>query len=320
MNTSELKPIDRMSNWLTASIQRFRTLPGPQKLVLVAGIVLLYVFAQNVVNLGARQEEQQRLTTQEQSVRDIEDGIARIGAALIYDNVDEARGLARTVQDQIAALPDTRPWSETEALAFEKEALGLYMSGHPIERHRADLQKFGARTIAEFTQSESDVWIGGIVSGIRQLKTKKGDRMAVFVLEDATGTVEVVVFPEAFGKHGALVESDLVVLVRGKLEKDDETSRLVASELQPIATLRERMTTEVAVHLSVPPHHRGTFEAVAEILARHRGDRRVALEMDIRGPDRPLRVRADVALRVRPSERLVSELEALCGRGTVELR
>ena len=217
-------------------------------------------------------------------------------------------------------LPSAEPWTEAQQLAFEKEALGLYMSGHPIERHRADLQKFGARTIAEFTQSESDVWIGGIVSGIRQLKTKKGDRMAVFALDDATGIVEVVVFPEALGTHGALVESDSVVLVRGKLEKDDETSRLVASDLQPIATLRERMTTEVAVHLSVPPHDRGTFEAVAEILARHRGDRRVALEMDIRGPDRPLRVRADVAMRVRPSERLVSELEALCGQGTVELR
>jgi len=219
-----------------------------------------------------------------------------------------------------APLPAAEPWSESQQLAFEKEALGLYMSGHPIERHRGDLQRFGARAIAEFTQSEADVWIGGIVNGIRQLKTKKGDRMAVFVLDDATGTVEVVVFPEAFSKHGTLVEADQVVLVRGKLEKDDETSRLVASELQPIATLRERITTEVAVHLSVPPHDRGTFEGVAEILARHRGDRRVALEMDLRGQARPLRVRADVAMRVRPSERLVAELEALCGQGTVELR
>ena len=164
------------------------------------------------------------------------------------------------------------------------------------------------------------MWIGGTVGGTRQLKTKKGDRMAVFVLDDPTGSVEVVVFPETFGKTAALVVNDTVVLVRGKLDKDDEQTRLVASEILPIAALRERVTTEVAVHLSVPPHGRGTFEAVAEVLARHRGDRRVALELDLRDQPRPLHVRADVAMRVRPSERLIAELEQLCGQGSVELR
>ncbi len=220
----------------------------------------------------------------------------------------------------VIPLPAAEPWTEAQQLAFEKEALGLYMSGHPIERHRADLETFGARAIGEFTESAPDVSIGGTVGGTRQLKTKKGDRMAVFVLDDPTGSVEVVVFPEAFGKTGSLIENDAVVIVRGKLEKDDEQTRMVAAEILPIAALRERVTTEVAVHLSVPPHGRGTFEAVAAVLARHRGDRRVALELDLRGQPRPLRVRADVAMRVRPSERLVAELEQLVGQGSVELR
>ncbi len=217
-------------------------------------------------------------------------------------------------------LPAADPWTEAQELAFEKEALGFYMSGHPIERHRDDLTAFGARAIGDLTESAPDVWIGGTVGGTRQLKTKKGDRMAVFVLDDPTGTVEVVVFPETFGKTGSLVVNDTVVLVRGKLDKDDEQTRLVASEIMPIAALREKVTTEVAVHLSVPPHGRGTFEAVAEVLARHRGDRRVALELDLRVQPTPLHVRADVAMRVRPSERLIAELEQLCGQGSVELR
>jgi DNA polymerase-3 subunit alpha len=219
-----------------------------------------------------------------------------------------------------APLPDVPEWTETQQLAFEKEALGFYMSGHPIERHREHLRAFGARSVAEFTQSEPDVWIGGTIGGIRHLKTRKGDRMAVLSLDDPTGSVEVVVFPETFGKTAAAIAPDALVLVRGKLDKDDEQTRLVASELLPIAALRERVTTEVALHLSVPPHDRGTFEAVAEVLARHRGDRRVALELDLRGPARPLHVRADVSMRVRPSDRLVNELEQLCGQGTVELR
>jgi DNA polymerase-3 subunit alpha len=174
--------------------------------------------------------------------------------------------------------------------------------------------------VADLTTSEADIWMGGIVSGLRMLKTRKGDRMAVFMLDDVAGSVEVVAFPEAFTKHATLIEADAMLLVRGKLDKDDESARLVASEMLPIAALVERTTREIAIHLAAPPHGRTTFEALAELLSRHRGDRRVYLELDVRGPDRPLRVRADVAQRVRPSERLVAEVEQLCGTGTVELR
>jgi DNA polymerase-3 subunit alpha len=217
-------------------------------------------------------------------------------------------------------LPDAPAWTETQQLTFEKEALGLYMSGHPLERFAEELKIFGARRIAELTSSEADIWVGGVVSGLRPLKTRKGDRMAVFTLEDIAGGIEVVVFPETFAKHASLIEADAMLLVRGKLEKDEESARLVATELMPIAALRERTTREVAIHLSAPPHGRPTFEALAELLARHRGDRRVYLELDVPGQPKPLRVRADVAQRVKPSERLVTEVEQLCGAGTVELR
>jgi DNA polymerase III subunit alpha len=217
-------------------------------------------------------------------------------------------------------LPDALPWSEAQQLAFEKEALGLYMSGHPLERFAEELKMFGGRRIGDLTTSEADIWVGGIVSGIRALKTKKGDRMAVFMLDDIAGSIEVVVFPEAFAKHGSLVEADAMVLVRGKFDKDDESARLVASEMLPMSAIKERTTREVTIHLAVPPHGRPTFEALAQLLSRHRGDRRVHLELDVIGQRRPLRIRADVAQRVKPSEKLVAEVEELCGAGSVELR
>jgi DNA polymerase-3 subunit alpha len=220
----------------------------------------------------------------------------------------------------IVPLADAAPWDEAVQLTGEKEALGFYFSGHPVDRYGDDLKTFGARRLSELTESLPDVWTAGIVSGLRPLKTKKGDRMAVFTLDDVAGNLEVVVFPETFGKHGGVIAADAMLLVRGKYEKDDESARIVATELQPIAMLQERTTKEVAIHLSVPPHGRPTFEALAELLARHRGDRRVCLELDVPGRDRRLRVRSEVALRVRPSERLVSEVEQLCGSGSVELR
>ena len=147
------------------------------------------------------------------------------------------------------------PWTEAQQLASEKEALGLYMSGHPLERFAEELKTFGAKRLAELAGSEADVWLGGIVSGLRPLKTKKGDRMCVFMLDDIAGSLEVVVFPETFGKHGSLVEADAMLLVRGKFEKDDESARMVATELLPIAAL-EGADHPRSRDSSVGPRHR----------------------------------------------------------------
>jgi DNA polymerase-3 subunit alpha len=220
-----------------------------------------------------------------------------------------------------AALPAAVAWTEAQQLAGEKEALGLYMSGHPLDRYAEELKLFGARRVAELTASEADVWVGGIVSALRPLKTKKGDRMAVFMLDDVAGNVEVVVFPETFGKHGSLIEADAMLLVRGKLEKDEESARIVATELIPVSALAERTTREVVIRLSCGSQERQTFEALAELLARHRGDRRVYLELrGVKGAQGALRVKVDVSQRVRPSESLKADVERICGAGSVELR
>jgi DNA polymerase-3 subunit alpha len=231
---------------------------------------------------------------------------------------------------------DVQPWTDAQQLAGEKEALGLYWSGHPIDRYAADLKQYGAKTLADLAtvevaprsgngsgrNGEADVCVGGIVSGIRQLKTRKGDRMAVFNLEDPHGSVEVVVFPEAFAKSGTLLQNDATIVVRGKLERDEELMRLLSSEVIPIEAIGERLSREVAIRVAVPPHGRDTFEALAGLFASHRGDRRVSLELELRGHSRPLRVRADLAsqVRIRPSEQLLSAVEKLCGQGSVVLR
>ena len=130
----------------------------------------------------------------------------------------------------------------------EKDALGLYLSGHPIDRHAENLRAFGAKTVGDLTMTEipqstdgspgrliiEDVYVGGIVSGFRGLKTKKGDPMCVFTLEDHQGAVEVVVFPEMFGRHRALIENGALLLVRGKFERDEENSRFQCADILPL--------------------------------------------------------------------------------------
>jgi DNA polymerase-3 subunit alpha len=223
-----------------------------------------------------------------------------------------------------------------EWLAFEKEALGLYLSGHPVDRYAADLRAFGARTVADLLLSEvpatedggagrlvlEDVSVGGIVSAVRALKTKKGDPMAVLTLEDHQGAVEVVVFPEAYGRFRHLIDIGALLLVRGRFELDEESSRFQAAEIAPLDGLRERLARAVSIHLSAAAHSRSTLEALWDVLASHQGDRPIVIELEVADQTRRLRVKATVTqqIRVRPSEQLVSAVERVCGAGSVVLQ
>jgi DNA polymerase-3 subunit alpha len=129
-----------------------------------------------------------------------------------------------------------------------------------------------------------------------------------------------VLYPEKFKECGHLVETDTMVLVRGKFERDEETARIVASSIEPVAELRGKLAREVVVRLASPRHGRQTFEALVDVFARHRGDRRVTLRLDVSSTSGPMCVIADAPLRVRPSERLVSDVELICGAGSVQLR
>src|SRR6185369_4023323 len=195
-------------------------------------------------------------------------------------------------------LPTVPAWTEIEQLNYEKEALGLYWSGHPIDRYADDLREYGAKTTADLNvrKREDDfdeggaglpvppggsagavahatgdangngrngrgeeISIGGIVSGLRPLKTRKGDRMCVFMLDDASGSIEIVVFPEAFKQYGHLGENGTMVCVAGRFERDDESARIIASEIVAIELVRERLTKSVSINVSMPPHDRSTF-------------------------------------------------------------
>ena len=95
-------------------------------------------------------------------------------------------------------------------------------------------------------------------------------------------------------------------------------ARLLAAELLPIEALAARAPQAIAIRLSAPPHDRRTFEALAELFARYRGDRRVSVELELRGHAQPLKVHADLGeTRIQPSDQLLEEVERLCGKGTV---
>jgi DNA polymerase III subunit alpha len=247
-----------------------------------------------------------------------------------------------TLASAVPPLPEAPGWSDIEQLNFEHEALGVFWSGHPIDSHAADLREYGARTIAELVPGEAaqpdappegpaarplpksgdDVVVAGIISGVRPLKTRKGDRMGVFTLEDRHGGIEVVVYTEPFARFERMIENARLVVVRGRLDKDDEESRVYASEIAPIEIVRERLARELAITVAVPPHGRQTFESLAALFDQHPGDKPVTLQLELRSGDRPLRVRAQVSpqIRVKASPAFLAAVQKLCGEGSVLLR
>jgi len=242
--------------------------------------------------------------------RDREQGQTQLFAA---DAAGEA-GVADT-----DALPVVPAWAEAEALRCEKEALGLYMSGHPLTRFADVLTAAGARRLGELTESVAGCAIGGVATGIRQLKTKRGDRMAVFSLEDDVSKVEAVVFPEPYSRYGQFITDDAMLLVRGDFERDDESARLKVSEITPLEIVRERVVREVEIRLSGRDVARDVMHRLAGVLDRHAGDRRVSFIVEVSG-GQTMRVRAATARRIRPSEGFVRDVESVCGPGSVRLR
>jgi DNA polymerase-3 subunit alpha len=222
--------------------------------------------------------------------------------------------------DDAAILPETPPWTESQALSFEKEALGLYMSGHPLQRYNEVIAAVGARTVSAMVQSEPDCQVAGVVTGVRQLKTKRGDRMAAFYLEDEAGKFEVVIFPEAYAKFGRLVADDAMLIVRGKFDRDDETSKMVANELSTLEAARERTVREVQIHLGPDAGSREALRSLVQVFERHPGDRRVSFVVEVKGGAGGLRVRAATSHRIRPSDGFVRDVESLCGAGAVSLK
>jgi DNA polymerase-3 subunit alpha len=228
---------------------------------------------------------------------------------------------ADTSPDAIERTPDAPEWSEGERLAFEKESLGFFITGHPLERFRAELTQWATATtgtLAQRTES-GEVTIGGIVAALRLIKTKKGDRMASFLLEDLEGGVEALVFPETYKKVAARLADDEVVLVKAKAEVLDEgKARLIVSEVLPLeqAKLAEARYVTIRVPIASWDHSKG--ERLRDILGAHRGECPVTLEF-LRADASAVAVAPSASYRVRPDALLQREIEALWGAGALVL-
>ena len=137
----------------------------------------------------------------------------------------------------VGTYPRVEEWSAQELLGFEKESLGFYITGHPLDKYEREIRRVCSGTVAALKEkaSSGEVKVGGVVTALRLRNTKKGERYASFQLEDRTGFVEVIVWPDLYRRCMETLVVDDPILVHGRLEVGEERVQIIANEVTPIA-------------------------------------------------------------------------------------
>jgi DNA polymerase-3 subunit alpha len=222
---------------------------------------------------------------------------------------------------QVAAAhyPDAEPWSDQVLLEAEKECLGLYVSGHPLDRYSDEIDLYTSHnTLTLETASERvDVRVAGVVETIRERRTRSGTgRHAFAMLEDRHGLIEILVFSRVYGECEELLKCGLPVLIQGSIRVDgDEEPRerkIVVNRVQLLTDARREAVERVFIKLDAEDVTPSSAEALRGVLKMHPGDCTAVLSIDVSTTGMAhLLLPRDYA--VDPSDNLLADVERLLG-------
>lgn len=230
---------------------------------------------------------------------------------LFGDGSDDSAGSVFNIK-----VPDEE-WDDKHRLALEREMLGLYVSGHPLDgvAHLLAAQVDHAipTILSGDVANDTQVRVGGILASVNRRVNKSGVPWASAQLEDLTGGIEVMFFPQTYSLVGADIADDAVVLVGGKVRIQDDRISLIANDLVVPDFSNAQPDRPLAVSLPTRQCTLDKVNALKQVLARHPGVSQVHLRL-ISG-DRITTLELDQSLRVTPSPALMGDLKALLGPG-----
>lgn len=227
-----------------------------------------------------------------------------------------------------AKLPE---WIQTEKLAHEKEALGFYFSGHPMNQYRDDIKKFAKGNLQEISKMPDgkEVVIAGTLLSCKIITTKKGDRMAALVIEDMFSSMEVIVFPRTYQNYITILSEckDQPLLIKGVLDGSGDAVKLRANDIQYLSSVRESKTEKIALKFNLRTLEERILLDLEKLLKKHKGET-TSVELHIINDgvvaqiadDSVKNLIAKLSLRnykLKISEAFIQELERLCGAGII---
>jgi DNA polymerase III subunit alpha len=221
-------------------------------------------------------------------------------------------------------LPEIPDWDEHVRLAAEKEILGFFITGHPLDKYRDKLEDLRALSTADLaamknsTGKDESISTAGIICNLRVLKSKKGDFYAQAALEDMLGSVEMVVFPEAYRKLGEKVKLDVPVLVRGGVRVEEGANpKLMVNDILPLEDAKVPLPRSLRIRIPTETATDATIDALHSLFSERKGDARVLFDVE-RAGDFMVVMEAE-GYNVLPDRTFVARVEALCGRGAVRV-
>ncbi len=226
----------------------------------------------------------------------------------------------------IAKLPE---WDEDERLRGEKDTLGVYLSGHPVQRVAVELEALRVTPLKALAESggvrrgqERALLIAGLVVSVRTRNANRGGRMAFVTLDDDGGRIEVRLFPEVYERDRALVVEDTIVLMRGVLVWDEfnQTTRVNVERVLDLDGARAEQARRLVLRLNARQCAAGALRSLAELLAAHRAGGRCAVEVEYCGSGARVELLLGPGWQVRPGEALLKQLRELLGVDAVQLR
>jgi DNA polymerase III subunit alpha len=203
-------------------------------------------------------------------------------------------------------------------LSFEKQVLGLYLSNHPVSSYRALFEDLGATLISDSRQG-SRTAIGGYITSIRSIRTKKGEVMAFLEINDETGDMEAVVFPAVYRQIMTHLKEGNVLLFEGKTEERNNKLQLIINKVQTTEEIKERMEKrEKKLFLKIPLHKEqdSSMKDIQQIIQRNRGTQPVIVYIE----QDKTSIKLSDFYRIDPTQDALNELEAFLGKPNVVLK
>jgi DNA polymerase-3 subunit alpha len=220
-------------------------------------------------------------------------------------------------------LPNIPDWDEHQRLGHEKEILGFFITGHPLEKYREKLLDFNAMSTTEVAELKSstgrdEVSIGGILKNIRVAKSKKGDLYAQGQLEDMNGSVEILCFADAYKRLADKLKLTVPVLAKGGVRVEDgSNSKLMIGDITPLEQAQPKLPQHLRIKISVEDVSPATIDELHTLCLERRGAARVLFDLERKG-DFTVVMEAE-GYNVLPDRAFIHRVEELCGRGSVRI-
>ena len=234
------------------------------------------------------------------------------GQASIFGELGETESPEEKHHPQIPVSE----FDDRELLRLEKETLGLYVSEHPLEQARGELRRKTDCALADVERRRDGeiVTVGGIVSGLKQVTTKRGEPMVFATLDDPTGSAEVVVFNSTYASAREYLEPDRILVVKGRVDhKQAGETKLVAMEVKPFEFVSMRQ--EVRLRIDARQAPAGLIRELAALVRDFPGDAPVYVSLETSLGERTLALGPDY--RVKPEADFFAEARALLGESAL---